>query len=500
MSYDLALTRPIDTKIIEEDQIVEDDRHTVILNRPMNSVSDAIVRINDFARDRNHQTESLIREDVTDQFNGNEDTIFVVQGPIYDGLKVGNVSNNPLDVVVKINVEDEDVSEQFTGSEDYFVTEGKALLRSNKYDFDLLTEKEDVEIKINGTSITSNDIFDISPIVGKIQLNDIPLSTDTVTVSYSFKAKIDELDARNSKIVLKEKPKSGQEVYVAYYARVNDGWTIEESQRSLIENARDIIFTQQRNISRIFVENEDVSSQFDGTTSIFYVEHIPMLPLYQNFATKLSETLNNAIRVFINGESTRVASVNAETGKVALFAIPKSTDQILVNYYYDNGAVPDRISVDYTVERKYCDKCSLHIGLADYLLNSLGNYTKIYNEDKLIQDLKKIVITERGSDPVATWYGTIFISTIGGKHLADFVKTRASGEIIEALTRLKNAQIQQEEYQEVTDNEFLDFIQNIEVEQNEEDPTYFRVEVDVVTQAGSSYTVDDLIYPGDLLY
>ena len=500
MSYDLQLTRPVDTKIIEEDQIVENDRHTVILNRPMNSTSDVTVRINDFARDRNHQTETLIREDVTDQFNGNEDTIFVSKGPIYDGLNVGNVSENPLDVIVKINVVDEDVSEQFTGSEDYFTVEGKPILRSNKYDFDLLSEKSDVLIKINGTDLEANDIFDISPTVGKIQLDEAPQATDTVTISYSFKAKISELDAKNGKIILKEKPKTGQEVYVAYFSGLNDGWRLELSSRSLVDNARDIIFTQQRNITRNFIEDEDVSSQFDGTNSDFYVQHIPILPLYQNFYSTLDNTLNNAVVVYRNGEEERVSSVDPETGRVSLFINPQDGDQVLVNYYYDNQAVPDRITVDYSVDRKYCDKCSLHIGLADYILDPLGSYSKVFNEDKLIQDLKKIVITERGTDPVATWYGTIFVTTIGGKNLSDFAETRVSGEIIEALTRLKNAQIQQEEYQEVTDNEFLDYIQNIEVEQNEEDPTYFKAEVDVVTQAGESYSVDNITYPGDLLY
>ena len=55
MSYEVMLYRPTNSMVVEEDQIIEDDRQTVMLNRPMNSTGNTIVRINDrgpFARRR----------------------------------------------------------------------------------------------------------------------------------------------------------------------------------------------------------------------------------------------------------------------------------------------------------------------------------------------------------------------------------------------------------------------------------------------------------------
>ena len=44
MSYDLKIDVLCDHKVIDEDKIVEDDKLTVILNRPLNNTSDIIDR------------------------------------------------------------------------------------------------------------------------------------------------------------------------------------------------------------------------------------------------------------------------------------------------------------------------------------------------------------------------------------------------------------------------------------------------------------------------
>lgn len=499
MSYDIKLTRPVDNRIVGEEQIVEHDHETVILNRPMVNTSDVIVRINDFIRPYNFQTEVLLREDVSDQFNGNTNTIFVRNGPIYDGLKIGNISENEEDVVVRIKVE-EDVSGQLTGVEDFFITEGKPILRFNNYDFNSLVTTKDVVVKINGNELTYQQITDVNADLGRIQLDEIPQSTDTVTVTYYFKAAIKMYDPINGRIVLKETPKLGQEVKVQYYSRVNDGWRIEESERSLIENARDIIFYRRKNTNRVLVQFENATPQFTGNERIFYTANKPLLPLYQSFTSTIDETLNNSVAVTISGRQVPVAGVEASTGKITLFETPEATDIVLVSYYYQSDEILDRITVDYTTEYRYCLKCLGHVNLADYKVDNLGIYEIVERENKLVQDLRKIIITVRGSDPVATWYGTTFTESIGTKIFPEIAKTRISGEIIEALTRLKNAQIQQEEYQEVTSREFLDYIQNIEVEQSEVDPSYYKATVDVVTQEGTPFEVEEPIFPEDFLY
>lgn len=501
MSYEILLYRPTNSIVVEEDHVIEDDRRTVILNRPMNNVGGTIVRINDFRRDRNHKTELLVVDDVSSQFTGTEDTIFVIQGPIYNGLKLGQYATEVTDVKVKINVIEEDVSGQFTGAENYFITQGKPLFKSNKYDFSSSLTKSDIVVKINGTALETSDIDDISPYLGRIQLVNAPLSTDTVTVTYSFRATVNELDAENSKIVINEIPTANQEVTVKYYASLNDGWTIEKSQRSLLENSRDVIFSRPKNTSRVFTEKENISNQFNGTNNECYVSNTPILPLYQTFDSTLDDVLNNSVSVFVNDEKVLVSAVIAETGYIRLVTNPKTDDLVQVSYYYQMENSYDRISVDYSVERDLSNKYSGQTNLSDYQINNLGNYKTIINEEKLMQDLRKIVVTGITTDKIATWYGTSFSSIIGVQEFPEIVKTKIAAQILEALTRLKNIQIQQEEYQEVTDNEFLDFVRSLTVVQSELEPTYYTATADVTTQAGTKFTLNEpIIFSEDLLF
>jgi len=502
VSYDIKLTRPENTKIVEEQQVIESDNVTVVLERPMNNESDVTVRINDFPRDRNHKTETLVRENVTSQFSAtNLNTIFVAQGPIYDGLKIGQLSTSEEDIIVKINIVEEEVSGQLTGIENFFFVEGRPILRSNTYDFNSLVTKNDTLIRINGNTVDTNNINDINTKTGRIELSFIPEATDIVTINYSFSAKIKEIDARNSKIILQEKPKLGQTVYVQYFARVNDGWEIIPSEKNPLENAKDIKFYKRKNTSRTFVQNENVSSQFNGSNKSFFTSNKPILPLFQNFSSTIDETLNNAVSVLVNGSRTYPRAINSSTGEITLSFIPNETDNVTVSYYYQSEAIIDRISVDYNVEKRYSEKSKGNINIADYKVDSLGNYEKVRNENKLIQDMRKIVVTTKGSDPVATWYGTNFTPIIGTAQLPEFVQTRIKTEITEALQRLKDAQDLQEEYQTVTDREALAFISNIEVTQSTVDPSYFRVVVDIVTQQGEEFTLDEpFIFDSDRMY
>ena len=102
-------------------------------------------------------------------------------------------------------------------------------------------------------------------------------------------------------------------------------------------------------------------------------------------------------------------------------------------------------------------------------------------------------------------YCILSILSNGDAYASDIIKELKEAAIIVVegtlyplLTRLKNAQIQQEEYQEVTDKEFLDFVQGIEITRSELDPTFFTAVVDVVTQAGTPFVIEEqIIFPED---
>ena len=335
-----------------------------------------------------------------------------------------------------------------------------------------------------------NAISDIDASVGRIQLNFIPVPADVIKATYYFRPSIKDLDAINSKIVLKQKPELTpirQEVKVAYYSRVNDGWYLKASERSLIPGAKDIVFYRPKSSIRTLILKEVESTQFTGVENYFQTKYFPILPLYQQFGDTFKETLYNSLTVWINGDKTPIMRLDAQYGLVALYTRPQPGDIVECTYYYDAQVVPDRISVDYSVDKTYCQKCAQHGLLWDYIVDVLGNYAKVKDEFKLKQDLKRIIVTVKGSDKVAPWFGTIFENIIGSKLLPAYSKTRISGEIVEALGRLKNAQIKQQEYQDVSDREFLDFIQSLIVNQDNTDPTFYVAAVDVVTQAGTGF-------------
>ncbi|MDD5649575.1 MAG: hypothetical protein PHF86_04045 [Candidatus Nanoarchaeia archaeon] len=483
MSYDFRLTGTCDNKVVWDDHIVEDDLKTVILGVPITS-SNVVVRVNDFKLEKEQQTEILLRENVSSQVNGTNKSFYVAHGPIFNGLKANQRATRFDDVVVRIKVEDEDVSGQFTGVDNFFYTQARPILRFDEFDFNSFVQTSDVQVKINGLQLLTEQITSVDATTGKITLTLIPEITDVVTITYYYRAKVVFLDATQARIIIKETPKTGQQVYIAYYSMQDCGWHIENSQRAMIERSQDIVFYKEMNTDRFFVQNENVSSQFTGVEKIFQTLHYPLLPIFQNFSTTPDETLNNAALVYINGVRIPIAKISSEDGEITLYQIPKTTDVVTVSYYYQASYEPDRISVDYYVSSTYCDKCSVYSDMIDYVVDKLGNYIKVRDEQKLLQDLKKIIKTTLGSDPVAPWYGTTFNNLIGSKMFPEITKTKITDEIVTALSKLKSLQIQQEEYQKMTGNEFIDIIEKIDVQENITVPTLFIANVNVVTQAG----------------
>lgn len=483
MSYDLKLSKTCDNKVVWDDHIVEDDLQTVILGVPITNTN-VVVRVNDFKLEKDYQDEVFLKEDVSSQVTGTNKMFIVTNGPIYNGLKLNTLASRLSEVIVRIKITEEDVSGQFTGIENYFYTQARPLMRFNNFDFNCFVNTTDVEVKINGNLLTTDEITSVDSSTGKITLVITPLVTDEVLITYYYKAKITELNAIQSRVIIKELPEIGQEVIVAYYSRQSKGWHIENSDRALIERSQDIVFYREYNTDRFFARLEDVSSQFTGIERTFQTENYPLLPLFQNFRTTPDETLNNAALVYINGVRVPVAKISSEDGVLTLHQTPNKTDLVQVSYYYQEQYEPDRISLDYYVNSTYCDKCSKYSDLLDYSIDKLGHYEKVIEENKLTQDLKKIIRTILGSDPVATWYGTEFEKIIGTKMFSQITVTKITDQIVTALSKLKSVQIQQEEYQKVTGNEFLDTISKIDVKESLTIPTLFTADVSVVTQAG----------------
>lgn len=151
-------------------------------------------------------------------------------------------------------------------------------------------------------------------------------------------------------------------------------------------------------------------------------------------------------------------------------------------------ATDDTYEVSYFCYPPVCPKCGgtgLHF---DYEYTNLGKLIKVENESKLAQDMEKIILTIIGSSIFYPWYGTSLVDLIGGKASGVTTQSQITAEISQALTNLKKLQRKQELYQLVTDREYLESIQSIQVQQSATDPTVFRVNVSTRNQAGGTAT------------
>jgi len=139
--------------------------------------------------------------------------------------------------------------------------------------------------------------------------------------------------------------------------------------------------------------------------------------------------------------------------------------------------------VTYSVPVNRCLRCGATFVENDYRFDTTGNAILIDEEDLLYQACLKILLTDRGSNPYHTWYGTVIRSRIGSKALGG-TAALLSDDVRRALTRLQSVQKEQANYQVVTPKERLYNLLNIQVSPHEQDPTTFLV--DVVVQNASA--------------
>jgi len=485
MSYDLKLQRICDHKIQNEDQITEADNRTVITN--FDIVNDNIrVKMNGYQVPRNRTSEIPLIEDKTASFTGTNNSFVINQPPIKDGANLNLVAQNRGLINVQIKVTDEDDSSQITGVENYIICQHIPLLTELNFSNNL--NSGDVVVNVNSIPV---NVLDVDSATGRITLEERPLAGDTVTVSYFFRARVDSFNAESGLVVLKETPILGQQVKVRYYALVKDGWTIISDP--LNSAKKNIVFDREKKTNRGQVVEENVSTQFTGTEKQITTKYKPLMPFRVDARSTYEDVLPSNISILINGQPIAPLSMIAENGIITLASPPNLTDIVTVSYFYQTDVIPDIIRVDYQVNANRCPKCGSLGVLDDYEYDQTGNKIIVENEDKLIQDLRKYIVTIQGSNLVHPWYGTALDSMIGQKFAEDFIRMQISTEIQNAVRDLKNLQVQQENYQTVTDREFVGYINNLTINQNTTDLSIWQVYAEVVTQAGSFSVLEEQV-------
>jgi len=164
-----------------------------------------------------------------------------------------------------------------------------------------------------------------------------------------------------------------------------------------------------------------------------------------------------------------------------------------------NKSLDDFYFISYSVPTAYCPKC-LGLGvLNDESYDRLGKAYMVQNEDKLMQEVKKGVSTNLGSNPFHVWIGTLIYQLIGSKvYNVDSIKSKIVYEINNYLEQYLDVQIQQYNYQTVTDREAFLKILSIDVApQIQTDVSYWIVTIIFRNRAGQDYIYEkQLAQPG----
>lgn len=150
------------------------------------------------------------------------------------------------------------------------------------------------------------------------------------------------------------------------------------------------------------------------------------------------------------------------------------------------------VEVNYTTIREECRRCG-GIGIEnDWSYSTDGNVIEVTNEDLLLQELRKITYSARGSNPFHPWYGTTLLELIGQKIVVGGVlQNRIVADVQTSFTRWQSIKKQQEENlgQLVTDEEYPYQLQRVNVEQSQKDPTVLFVTMEIRNRSYKKLTL-----------
>jgi hypothetical protein len=119
----------------------------------------------------------------------------------------------------------------------------------------------------------------------------------------------------------------------------------------------------------------------------------------------------------------------------------------------------------------------------DLSIGTDGSVKIVMDNDKLLQDVLKIILTPQGSNRFYKWYGSAMSERIIGTVLGPFLtEVEITRSIEESLNNLMFLQQGQSKYQYVSAPETIAAINDIYSERAEEDPRLYNIFVSVFTK------------------
>jgi phage baseplate assembly protein W len=119
----------------------------------------------------------------------------------------------------------------------------------------------------------------------------------------------------------------------------------------------------------------------------------------------------------------------------------------------------------------------------DLNLNPNGTLQTVYDNEKLVQDILKIILTSAGSNKIFRWYGSALGTRIIGNVLdSTQLETEISRSVQTALSNLIALQKTQGRTQYVSAGESIAAIRGVSVLRNDEDPRLYEIGISVLTR------------------
>jgi len=120
----------------------------------------------------------------------------------------------------------------------------------------------------------------------------------------------------------------------------------------------------------------------------------------------------------------------------------------------------------------------------DFLLDSAGRPVRVIESQKLTQDVLKIILTEKGSNPYHPRYGSYVHAHAVGQSFSNsfIIKNKVYDSVDQAVQYLQQLQDQQRLTQRVDPAELILAIEDSHVWVDEADPRQYNVNVVVLSE------------------
>lgn len=119
----------------------------------------------------------------------------------------------------------------------------------------------------------------------------------------------------------------------------------------------------------------------------------------------------------------------------------------------------------------------------DLSINPDGTVQTVYDNEKLKQDIIKIILTPVGSSAFHRWYGSNIGYRVIGQSLGpEYIEIETKSTIQEALSNLMALQNAQLREQYVSPGEQISTILNINLLRDETDPRQYQIVISILTK------------------